>query len=111
MIDACTGTWMVLLQIDAAQLTMQSVNIVNIFGHRSPREPVYSYFAISLVMKFLVAGQASTKPAFENWMQHVPFPSMCSHSTLTPTKNEKKSKQNPFTIRHYLRRERVILKS
>ena len=46
---------MVLLQIDAAQLTMQIVNIVSIFGHRSPREPVYSYFAISLVMKLLGA--------------------------------------------------------
>ena len=55
MIYACTGTWMVLLQIDAAQLTMQSVSIVSIFGHRSPREPVYSYFAISLVMEILGA--------------------------------------------------------
>ena len=55
MIYACTGTWMVLLQIDAAQLTMQSVNIVSIFGHRSPREPVYSYFAISLAMEILGA--------------------------------------------------------
>ena len=55
MIYACTGTWMVLLQIDAAQLAMQIVNIVSIFGHRSPREPVYSYFAISLVMEILGA--------------------------------------------------------
>ena len=55
MIYACTGTWMVLLQIDAAQLTMQIVNLVSIFGHRSPREPVYSYFAISLVMESLGA--------------------------------------------------------
>ena len=55
MIYACTGTWMVLLQIDAAQLTMQIVNIVSIFGHRSPREPVYSYFAISLAMQLLGA--------------------------------------------------------
>ena len=39
------------LQIDAAQLTMQGVSIISIFGHRSPREPVYSYFAISLVME------------------------------------------------------------
>ena len=46
---------MVLLQIDAAQVTMQIVNIVSIFGHRSPREPVYSYFAISLVMEILGA--------------------------------------------------------
>ena len=46
---------MVLLQIDAAQLTMQIVNLANIFGHRSPREPVYSYFAISLVMEILGA--------------------------------------------------------
>ena len=44
-------------------------------------------------------------------MQHVPFPSMCAYSILIPTKNDKKFKQNPFTIGHYLHRERVILKS
>ena len=44
-------------------------------------------------------------------MQHVPFPSMCAYSILIPTKNDKKSKQNPFTFGHYLRRECVILKS
>ena len=46
---------MVLLQIDAVQLTMQIVNLVSIFGHWSPREPVYSYFAISLAMGILGA--------------------------------------------------------
>ena len=44
-------------------------------------------------------------------MQHVPFPSMCAYPILIPTKNDKNSKQHPFTIGHYLHRERVILKS
>ena len=55
MIYACAGTWMALLQIDAAHLTIQSVSVVSIFGHRSPREPVYSYFAISLAMEIVGA--------------------------------------------------------
>ena len=36
---------------------------------------------------------------------------MCAYSILIPTKNDKNSKQNPFTFGHYLRREFVILKS
>ena len=36
---------------------------------------------------------------------------MCAYPILIPTKNDKNSKQNPFTIGHYLHRERVILKS